>query len=261
MASRRVSGIEFETGRWPLVPEFPTLVFIHGSGCDRSMWQGQVGGLLAAANTIAIDLPGHGTSKEPGCRSVQDYALRLTQFLDHLKPPFPVPCGLSVGGAVVLQMLLDSPSILAGGVLMGTGARLRVLPEIFALIDSDYPAFVDMIDRFSVSSKTDPERLKPVRKAMANCSPAVTHGDFKACDNFDVMDQLGRIQTPVLVISAEEDQLTPPKYSDYLEQQIAGSQRVHIREAGHLMPIEQPEAVNQALASFVAGLPYHASAR
>jgi len=68
------------------------------------------------------------------------------------------------------------------------------------------------------------------------------------------MDHLDRIRTPVLIISGADDQLTPPKYSDYLERNIAGSRLVRIADAGHLVPVEKPEAVNQALLSFMETL-------
>ena len=62
------------------------------------------------------------------------------------------------------------------------------------------------------------------------------------------------IDKPVLVVSAEDDRLTPPKYSDYIEKHIHGCQRVHIQDAGHLVPIEKPAALNQALKAFIASL-------
>ena len=109
METRHVQGIGFDAGRWPLAPEHPTVILIHGSGCDRTLWRAQLEGLPSTVNTVAIDLPGHGISRGPGCRTVPEHARRLADFLAHLRPPFPVPCGLSIGGAIVLQMLLDYP--------------------------------------------------------------------------------------------------------------------------------------------------------
>jgi pimeloyl-ACP methyl ester carboxylesterase len=68
------------------------------------------------------------------------------------------------------------------------------------------------------------------------------------------MDRLDRIDRPVLVVSGAEDQLTPPKYSAFLEQQIAHSRRILVPQAGHLVPVEQPEIVNQSLRQFVKDL-------
>jgi pimeloyl-ACP methyl ester carboxylesterase len=219
------------------------------------LWQNQIEGLSDTANTLALDLPGHGASRGPGYASVEDYAAVVAGLLQSLQPPRPIACGLSIGGAIVLQLLIDRPALLAGGVLIGTGARLRVLPAIIETIETRYGAFIDMLGRLGASAKTDPGRLTPVLRAAAACTPAVAAGDFRACDRFDVMDRLACIDKPVLVISAADDQLTPPKYSDYLEARIAGSRRVHIPDAGHLVPVEQPAALNQALQAFVTHLP------
>lgn len=257
MMIKQAKGIGFAAGRWPLDPKQPTLVFIHGSGGDHSLWRGQIEALLPAANTLALDLPGHGQSPGPGRTNVPAYATAVAEWLEHLKPPRPIPCGLSIGGAIVLQLLLDRPALTAAGVLMGTGARLRVLPEILETIETDYAGFVAHLGRFGASEKTAPERIRPVQNATAACLPEVTAGDFRACDGFDVMARLTEIDKPVLVISGSDDRLTPPKYSVYLENHIRGARRVEIQDAGHLVPVEKPAQVNQALQAFVASLPAH----
>jgi pimeloyl-ACP methyl ester carboxylesterase len=247
-------GIGFAAGRWPFDGQRPTLVFIHGSGGDHRLWAGQCEALLDAANTMALDLPGHGASGGPGCERVADYAVAVTGLLEALRPPRPVPCGLSLGGAIVLQLLLERQTSLVGAVLMGTGARLRVRPEIFDTIASDYEGFGELLVRTGASPTTPCARLAAVAAAAAACPPDVTAGDFRACDRFDVMDRLDRIDRPVLVVSGAEDQLTPPKYSAFLEQQIAHSRRILVPQAGHLVPVEQPEIVNQSLRQFVKDL-------
>jgi pimeloyl-ACP methyl ester carboxylesterase len=165
-----------------------------------------------------------------------------------------IPCGLSIGGAIALQMLLDYPDRLQAGILVSTGARLKVMPQIFETIENDYDQFVAMSRMFAASPKTPAARLDPLLEATARCSPRVTAGDFRACDRFDVMVRLGEITHPVLIISADEDQLTPPKYSDYMEANIAGAVRCRIQEAGHVVPVEKPEAVNQAIRGFLHSL-------
>jgi pimeloyl-ACP methyl ester carboxylesterase len=254
MIQKEHNGIAFAAGSWPLRPQRPTIVFIHGSGGNHSLWHGQVDAFAGTANTLALDLPGHGASRGPGCERVADYARKVAGLLVGLPVPRPVPCGLSLGGAIALRLLIDRPVPLAGAVLMATGARLRVLPEIIRTIEARYAAFVDTLGGYGASPRTDPACLAPVLRALAACPPAVTAGDFRACDRFDVMDRLDRIQVPVLIVSGEDDQLTPPKYGDYLEQHIAGSRRVRIAEAGHLVPVEKTDAVNRALEDFVAGL-------
>ena len=255
MIEGSIGGLHYRAGAWPPAPDRPTLVFIHGSGASSVLWNTQVDALADVANTVAVDLPGHGDSDGTGFDSVPAYAEAVTGFLRAAEVPQPIPCGLSIGGAICLQLLLDIPGELRAGILVGTGARLRVHPAIFETIASDYPAFVRTLPDSAASPQTPPERLAALLEATARTSPAVTAGDFRACDRFDVMARLGEITRPVLVVSADDDRLTPPKYADYLVQHIPAARRAHLRAAGHLMPLEQPDVFNGAVRTFLAELP------
>lgn len=243
--------IAFTCGRWPLDPGRPTLVFIHGAGESSTLWPAQVEGLAARANTIAIDLPGHGRSGGSARDRVPDYAQVVRDFIRDVGAPRPVPCGLSMGGAITQQLLLDHPDRLAAGIIVSSGARLRVLPALFERIRTDFPGYVDQIDRLGFSEKTAPEVKGPFLADSLRARPEVAEGDFRACDHFDAMERLGAVRLPVLVISAEDDRLTPPKYAEFLESHIPGAVRTHIRDAGHFVPIEKPAEVNAAVTRFL----------
>ena len=251
MIARKDHGIAYTVGNWPLNPRRPSVVFIHGSGLAKGLWRHQVDALSAHLNPVALDLPGHGESDAPALASVEEYAARVMRFIEALQLPQPVPCGLSLGGAIALQMLLDYPRRLAGGILVGTGARLRVHAAILEALEKDYDGFTGDMAFYGVSAKTNIDRIAPLMEMAAACRPATCRRDFDACDRFDVMNRLAEIKLPVLIVNGEEDPLTPPKYSDYLEQQIARAHRISVPDAGHMVPMEQPEALNTGIADFV----------
>ncbi len=254
MIEEKIDGIAFSAGTWPPAPDRPTLLFIHGSGGSNVLWQAQVTGLADRVNTVAVDLPGHGASEGGGRHRVEDYADDLARFIEAAMLPRPIPCGLSIGGAIVLQLLLDRSESFPAAILCCTGARLKVLPAMLETIASDYEGFIGMLGEFGGAAATDPARLAPIVEATRRCPATVTLKDFQACDRFDVMNRLAEIFRPVLVVSGAEDRLTPPKYADFLEKQIFGAQRRHIAGAGHMLPLEQPEALNNAIAAFLEGL-------
>ena len=254
MQSKKMSGIKFVAGNWPLDPDKSTILFIHGSGGSHKLWKHQVEAFIESANTVALDLPGHGGSDGSGFNRVGDYADAVLDFIDAIDLPGPVPCGLSLGGAVVQQLLINHPKRFHAGIMVGTGARLKVLPAIFEAIEKNYDGFLDMIDQFAFSAVTTAAVKKPIIKDTAKCDPFVAYGDFVACNGFDVMERLKEIQAPVLVVTAEEDKMTPPKYGDFLESSIPDASRAHILEAGHMMPVEQPGDFNQAVQDFLAAI-------
>jgi pimeloyl-ACP methyl ester carboxylesterase len=251
METRRIKGFGFTAGRWPLDTDKTTLVFIHGSGGTSRFWNSQVDALATHANTIALDLPGHGRSAGKGFKHIEAYALAVHEFLDAVSAPNPIACGLSLGGAVTQQLLLDYPAYFRAGILIGTGAKLRVSPAILASIEKDYAGFVSTVGISSASSNTDPAVFRPFQEDLGQCNPETTLGDFRACDAFNVMDRLHEIQVPVLVITAEDDMLTPPKYGDFLEKHIQKTTRAHVKDAGHIVPMEKPGAVNGAILDFL----------
>jgi len=175
----------------------------------------------------------------------------VVDFIRAIEAPRPIPCGLSLGGAITQQLLLDSPDLFRAGILIGCGAKLRVAPEIFDAIKKGTKSFAEMMVKLAASKATDPDRVNRFKDDLARCQSEVLIQDFRACDRFDVMQRVGSITSPVLVVSAEDDQITPPKYGDFMEASIAQANRVHIMEAGHIVPMEKPEAVNSAIIDFL----------
>ena len=250
MKEPEAGGLTFVAGNWPLDKAKATIVFIHGAGGSANFWSNQVVTLKDRVNTIAIDLPGHGRSKRPGMEKVEDYANVVSDFISSVAPE-AIPVGLSMGGAITQQLLLDHPRRFRAAVLSSTGARLRVIPIIFEAIQNDFPKYIELMGQFSASSKTPIEVIKPCLEDTARQKPEVVAGDFRACHIFNVIERLVEIKTPILIISAQDDLLTPPKFGDLLEQKIPGSRRVHILDSGHMIPVEKPEEFNQALVAFL----------
>jgi pimeloyl-ACP methyl ester carboxylesterase len=251
MKLKTAGGIGYLAGNWPPDPAKSTIFFIHGAGGSGRFWQAQVDGLAARVNTIAPDLPGHGRSGANGCDTIEDYARSVMDFINALDASNPVLCGISMGGAVVQQILIDSPDYASAGILIGTGCTMQVAPFIFEKIEGDYQGFVELLAKLSASKKTERRLVLPFREELAECKPAVTHGDFRACDGFGVTERLAAIKVPVLVLTAEDDKLTPPAFGEFLVKNINRASRVHIMDAGHIAPMEKPAEINQAIIEFL----------
>ncbi len=251
MENLKLGQFGFISGRWPLDPNKPTLVFIHGSAMTGIFWKLQIEPLAEFANTVAIDLPGHGDSQDPGSDNIPAYARAVMEFIDQIEAPLPIPCGLSLGGAIALELLIENTNRFSAGILINTGAKLRVNPAIFKTIEKDYSIFVDTICKVAISEKSDTETLRPEIEACTKCSQEIALGDFRACDNFDVINKLKIIEAAVLVLTASDDKLTPVKYGNFLGENIKNAHVANIEEAGHLSPMEKPDEVNKFISEFL----------
>jgi pimeloyl-ACP methyl ester carboxylesterase len=252
MQERTKNGIGYLTGGWPLDSEKETLVFIHGAGGHGYFWQAQIEVLLDRVNIVALDLPGHGRSDGSGKDTIAEYAQAVNAFLVAIEAPKPVPCGFSLGGAIAQQLLMDFPQRYPAGILIGTGVRMKVGPIIFETIEKDFTQFVNMLCKMAASRKTNPEKIHFFKEELSKSDPQVVSGDFRACDRFDAESGLASIGMPVLIITAEDDVLTPAKYGDILEEKIQNTKRVHIMDAGHLMVLEKPDQINRAIIGFMS---------
>ncbi|MCP4691237.1 MAG: alpha/beta hydrolase [Desulfobacterales bacterium] len=253
MEQRESGGIGFKAGQWPLDPEKPTLVFIHGSGLWSGMWVNQIDAFPDLANTVALDLPGHGRSDGAGMERIEDYTGVVAEFIQRISAPAPIPSGLSLGGAIAQQLLLDYPDRFSAGILLSTGGRLKVLPEIMEIVINDFPSYLTMFGQMGLSEKSDPEIIRPLLEKLEKVDPRTILGDFKACNRFDVMKRLPSIRARVLATAALDDKLTPPKYGEFLANHIPNARLVHLSDAGHLAPFEKPDAVNGAIENFLDG--------
>jgi len=235
--------------RRPVPVRPPPLVFVHGAGGTHQHWLYQMRDLLPA-ETYALDLPGHGRSEGTGRDSIAAYGDWIIAFLDAEEVQRAVLVGHSMGGAIALDLALRYPDRLAGLGLIATGARLRVALAIFQGIQQDAQAAVDLICEWAFGPEVSPEMLRLCRRQMGETSPEVLYGDYCACDAFDVLDRLGQITSPTLVLCGTQDRLTPTRYAVYLRDQVPWAVLQLIEGAGHMVMIEKPQAVARALLEF-----------
>jgi len=104
-------------------------VFIHGSGGNAGLWHKVMEELGGEYESLALSLPGHGQSEGQGMKTIPECREFLKDFFNTLGLENIVLGGHSLGGGIVQDFALRYPEKLKAILLMGTGARLRVLPE------------------------------------------------------------------------------------------------------------------------------------
>ncbi len=235
------------------------VVLIHGAGGNHLHWPPEIR-RLPGFRIFAPDLPGHGKSAGRGQQSIESYAQRLVDWLESLGLHRAAFVGHSMGGGIALELALRHSEHVLGLGLIGSGARLKVSPEILAEAanPTTYHRAVEMISHASFSQFADPRLVELATARMAQTRSTVFYGDFMACDQFDVREQVAQIHQPTLALCGAEDHMTPPRYTEFLAGQIPNAQMEVIPQAGHMVMLEQPQVVAAALARFLRTLPYHA---
>jgi pimeloyl-ACP methyl ester carboxylesterase len=231
----------------------PALLFVHGAGGDHTIWGEQLRELAPSFSVAALDLNGHGRSPAREGEGFQTYTEDVLAVLEALAMP-TVVVGHSMGGAIALMVALQRPKDLVGLGLVGTGAKLRVHPQILELCQTDFERAIDFIVQWAFAEQSPPElRERACAQMRRNGADALLR-DFSSCNTFDVMARLSEVAVPTLILCGRDDKLTPVKYSEFLQQNIPNAQLKIIEGAGHMVMVEQPHALTQALREFCARL-------
>ncbi|MFP9193076.1 alpha/beta fold hydrolase [Natronosalvus vescus] len=231
------------------------ICFVHGSGGSSNVWKSQHR-IADRYPVVAVDLSGHGESDDvdanPGYTTLSAYADDVIAVLEDTDARVLV--GNSLGGAITMHILIEraDEANLDAAVLTGTGARLGVLEDLRWWLENDFERALEFLhepNRFF--HDPDPRLRSKSLETMRECGQDVIQRDFLTCHQFDVRDRLDAIDVPVLAVYGEHDQLMPPRFHEFLADEIPNGELAEIPDAAHLAMLEQPSAFNEALVSFL----------
>ncbi len=243
------------------------LLFVHGFPLDHSMWNAQVDHFAPTHRCLAVDLAGFGKSDiSSGTLTMGEMADDLALLLATLQISSPVTlCGLSMGGYVAWQFWKRYPAFLSALILCDTRAiadtpegregRLKTADRV----EAEGPSFLaeEMLPKL-YSKKTQtarPELIQATRTLIeSNSAAGIAAAARGMAARPDVTSWLPEIEVPALLITGEDDAISPPSEMAGIATAIPDAEHVVIPNAGHMAPQEQPEATNAAIARFLERL-------
>jgi pimeloyl-ACP methyl ester carboxylesterase len=228
-----------------------TLVLLPGLAGDTWMWRDQIPA-LAPWRPVVSNVQAHATS-------IHDMAaLLLSQHTGPL-----VLCGASMGGMIAMEVARQAPRRVHGLALLGTDARPDS-PEMIALRTAAIGLFaqgrVREVIEPNIAMAFHPENAEALGADYLQCvlaagSEQLIRQNRAVMARPDARPHLPRLRCPVLVLCGEADRLTPPERSREIATLAPGAQLMMLPRCGHMLTLEQPRAVNAALADWLAGLP------
>jgi pimeloyl-ACP methyl ester carboxylesterase len=277
------------TFRNPDGPGVP-IVFANGWSCSDAYW-GKLLPLLEEAGHPCLlpDTRGHGRSGLPrdpgrGARnlSIDDVSMPriardLVTVMDDAGVRDALVVGHSMGVQTSLELYRQIPERVLGLVLVaGTAANpaktfygtslgdltfpigaaiVRMVPEVLAPVWATIgPASVGHFGARllrAAGPRATKEDLHPYLLHVKSVDPAVVVLMAAAMRAHDATDLLPGITTPTLVCAAGADVFTPARCSEAIHHAVVGSELVTFADAGHTLPIEEPEALAAAIGDFV----------
>jgi 3-oxoadipate enol-lactonase len=240
----------------------PSVVFAHALGTDLRMWDRLVA-RLPGIRCIRYDLRGHGLSEAPpGDYFMGDLVADAAALVEAAAGGPCVFAGISIGGVIAQGLAAERPELARGLVLMDTAGKIGT-PDLWAarvatVRARGVEALADaVLERWFPPEfrTTRADELAGWRTMLVRTPVAGYAGCAAALAGTDLRDSTARLSLPALVVAGTEDGSTPPDLVRELAADIDGASFELVPGAGHLPPIDAPDAVAAALRAFLAGLP------
>jgi len=254
------------TGGRPFDNALPCVVFIHGAQNDHSVWGLQSRWFAHHGfSVLAVDLPGHGRSAGSPLSSIEALSDWIELLLEKVGAGDTAKnvtlVGHSMGSLTALECAARHPARVARIALIGTAVPMPVSDALLGAALEKEPRAIAMINAWSHSPRGTigaygvPGLWHPgvSKRLMERQSPGVLHNDLAACNAYTHgMDAAAALACPAMVISGSKDMMTHPKAAAKLAAAIKDVRSVSLDGAGHALMAEQPDAVLDALRSFIA---------
>lgn len=207
----------------------------------RGLWAATAAQLTDRFHVLAWELPGHGQAPPATDFTVAELAAAV---LERIEGPFAY-AGVSLGGTVGLQLLLDAPDRVTSATLLSTGARIgepsgwhdragRVRREGLGWLVDESP------QRWFAPAHRDAAEAKALIADLAAVDPASYAAACDALAGFDVRARLAEIARPVLAVAGAHDPVAPPASLRHIADGVRDGRLAVVEDAGHQIPVEAP---------------------
>lgn len=244
----------------------PTLLFLHGFTLDHRMWRRQVEGLAARFRVITYDARGFGQSAMPTEGKPYKHCEDAAALCRHLAIDRVIVIGQSIGAQQMLEFALTEPNLVAGWVAV-CYSGLPTLPfpdeiqQTFAAVRQAAATDVDEAKRiwsrcsWFATVRESPALSREFAEILADYSGwHWTHDNPAQSIDPPAATRLGELRARALVIDGERDLPYNARIGDILCSSITGAIRLTLPRAGHMANMEDPDAVNRAIAEFAADM-------
>ncbi|MEU3605281.1 alpha/beta hydrolase [Streptomyces sp. NPDC035033] len=266
-----------------------TVVFSHGFCLSQDSWHYQRAALRGRVRAVYWDQRGHGRSargpEEPV--TIDRLGRDLKAVIDAAAPEGPlVLVGHSMGGMTVMALAERYPELVRDRVvgvafvgtspgrleevsyglpLAGVNAVRRVLPGVLRALGSQAELvekgrratadlFAGLVKKYSFASKdVDPAVVRFAERMIESVPVDVVAAFYPAFGAHDKLAALAAFRDlPALALAGDRDLVTPASHTEAIAAELPGADLVVVPDAGHLVMLERPEAVTEALAALLA---------
>ena len=235
------------------------VVLANSLGTDFRVWGPLLPHLPRGLRVVRYDMRGHGLSDAPaGDYFMGDLVADAAALMDALGLRDAVFVGLSIGGVVAQGLAAERPDLVRAAVLSNTAARIGTeeswRDRMTTVRAEGIEAIADRVMQLWFTKgfhASRPDELALWRNMLVRTPLAGYLGCCAAMSHTDLRESTARLRLPVLAIAGSDDGSTPPDLVRETAESIPGARFEIIRGAGHIPPVEAPEAMGRILTAFL----------
>jgi pimeloyl-ACP methyl ester carboxylesterase len=222
-------------------------LLIHGAGASSAIWMMVLARVARVGHAVAIDLPAHGASAREGTALDGTPGLSMARYRDAVGELAGALClgpsvlvGHSLGALVAMEAALAWPDKVRGLVLVGAAPRLSVHEELGRLLRDDAARVPAWLAEHALSPRAKPAVRRGFLAAGAAADADITRADYEIVRTTDLSGRMASIRCPITWVDGADDKVVPS--TDSRRGELVG-----VADAGHLLPIEAPGPVAEAV--------------
>lgn len=241
----------------------PPVIFLHPFPVDHKFWLPALQTLLARYRVVLPDLRGHGDSDiGDGPATMERHSADIARVMDDVQIGRAAMVGVSIGGYALFEFWRRHRGRAAAFVLMDTKATIDTtearrarLQSAAQVLERGTETFIDGLLLKLIGEttrRTRPDLVEAARKMMLRMSPEdISQVQRGMAERPDSVAMLKTINVPTLIVTGDEDTVTPVAEAELMRQNISGSEMKIIAKAGHYAAFEQPEESGKMLRQFL----------
>lgn len=238
--------------------DLPLLVVLPSLGTAAAVLWRETAALLAGQfRVLAVDLPGHGASPAAtGDLTMAALAAAVRAAVAPFAAGQKFLCaGVSIGGAITLQLAKESPELLSGAVVLNSAAKIGSTAAWSERADLVQREGTRVLRAGSEARWFAPGFAPcPISEELLATLNAADAGSYAALCTalalFDLRQDLPALALPMLVIGGIADLATPPADQQAIAAAVPGARAEILADVAHLAPAEKPQAVAELIAAF-----------
>ncbi len=245
------------------------LLFVHGFGCDQSMWRYVAPAFEADYKVVLMDLVGSGQSDLSAFSldrysNLEGYAEDIVEVIEAFEISDATLIGHSVSGMLGIIAAIHNPKLFSRIVMIGPspcylnhppdylgGFDRQDIEEMLDLMDKNYMGWASFLAPISMGNPDSPEYAKELEERFCSTDPITAKAFAKATFYSDYRHVLSQVRTPCLIMQCSEDAIVPDSVGEYMHQEIPGSTYVKLAATGHCPHLSHPQETTAVIKAYL----------